>query len=347
MLRHWSGPSGWSTGATLHRLLATPTRRAVPAGEDAEPPVGEGKPSLGGGNAGHEAEAFQRRDDVGDAGFREVHQARHVPLQHPGPVGEQVEGAFLGWLEEHGQRACGVRRQLAGQGRQRGRGFGSRRVPGAEAFQHVAQVQRGGHLGGTPYEGVDPGEDRVALQGEEGGDGGADEGAPGVSQPDLVGDDDEHGAGDRPPAEPPQPLGEGRAVGGVSLPDDADAPLSGDSHGCVQGSGAVQTQPQGEFEACDRGGQAVEGGDGVEPVEQHPPPPAGDGMGAKEVLNGGIPFPGQPAQPVCGEAVAPGRGREVGGVGDRVGESTALKPLDGVVDCAPGDAGDGRHLLPV
>ena len=122
-----------------------------------------------------------------------------------------------------------------------GRGLRRRRVPGAEAFQHVAQVQLGGNLGGTPYEGVGPGQDRVSLQGEEGGDGGADEGAPGVSQPDLVGDDDEDGAGERPLAEPPQPLGEGRAVGGVSLPDDADAPLSGEGHGSVQGSGAVQT----------------------------------------------------------------------------------------------------------
>ena len=110
-LRHSSGPSGRSTGATLHRLLATPTderslraRTASPRSVRASRPsaaatrVTRPKPSSG-------ATTWETRPSE-----RFIRPATSL-CNIQGQSASRSRSSFLGGLEEHGQRACGVRRQ--------------------------------------------------------------------------------------------------------------------------------------------------------------------------------------------------------------------------------------------
>ena len=81
-----------------------------------------------------------------------------------------------------------------------------------------------------------------------------------------------------------QPLCEARPVGGEPLPDDADGLPIGKGHGGVQGCGPVPAEPDGECDVRDGGGDAVDGGQGVEALHQAAPPLCGDGTGAHQLV---------------------------------------------------------------
>ena len=102
----------------------------------------------------------------------------------------------------------------------------------------------------------------------------------GVPEPHVVGHEDERRSRHRPVAQPPEPICESRPVGGEPLPDDADRLPIGKCHGGVQGRGPVPAEPDGECDVRDGGGDAVDGGQGVEALHQAAPPLGGDGTGA-------------------------------------------------------------------
>ena len=157
----------------------------------------------------------------------------------------------------------------------------------------------------------------------------------------------EHGSRERPAAQPPHAVGEGRPVRGVSAPDDADGPPAGQLDGGVQGRGPVPPEPDGVCDGGDGGGDAVDGGQCVEALHQVAPPLCGDGTVAEEIVDDRALLSGEPVQPVGGEVVTLGLGKEDGGVGDCGAEPAALQRLDGVADRALRPAGDGDHLGPV
>ena len=122
---------------------------------------------------------------------------------------------------------------------------------------------------------------------------------------------------------------------------------SGKGYGGVQGAGPVPAEAQGIGDIGDGRGQPVDGGEGIEPLHEDAPPGAGDGMAVHEFVQVDAFLTGQAAKPVGGEVEPSGRGDDVGGVGERGGETAALQPLHGLVDRAPGPAGDGDHLQSV
>ena len=211
----------------------------------------------------------------------------------------------------------------------------------------VAQVDLGADLWRTPYPVARPRQDRKAFHGEQGRNVGGGEQPSGVPEPHLVCHEDQHRSGHRPVAQPPEPPGEARPVGGQSLPDDADGPPVGQRHGGVEGDGAVPAEPDGERQAGDGGGDAVDGCHGVEALHQAAPPLGGDGTGAHQLVEGHALLAREPAQPCGGQVEPPGRGKQPRRVGHGGAEPAGLQLFDGLVDRAPGPAADGDHLQPV
>ena len=80
---------------------------AVPAGQERQPPVGEGQPSARAAGPGRQAEAFEGDDAVGDPLGRDAHQPGQLLEGDPGPVGDEVEGALLYGLEKDRQHVVG------------------------------------------------------------------------------------------------------------------------------------------------------------------------------------------------------------------------------------------------
>ena len=70
-------------------------------------------------------------------------------------------------------------------------------------------------------------------------------------------------------------------------------------------------------------------------------------MGAHQLVEGFALFIGKPAQPRGGEVEPPGRGKQLRRVEHGGGQPAGLQLLDGLVDRAPGPAGDGDHLQAV
>ena len=138
----------------------------------------------------------------------------------------------------------------------------------------------------------------------------------GVAQPGLVGEDEQEAAGLRPVPEPPEPLGEPGAVGGETLPDDADGPPVGKGDGGVHRHGAVPAEADGVFDVGDGGGQAVDDGHGVEPFQEDAPPPGRHRVAAEQAVRGEVFLPGQAAQAVSGEVEPAGGGNQLRPVGD-------------------------------
>ena len=181
----------------------------------------------------------------------------------------------------------------------------------------------------------------------EGGRLGGREQPAGVSEAHGVGHEDEEGSGHRPVAQPPEPLGEARPVGGEPLPDDPDGLPVRQRRGGVQRRCPVPVEPDGIGDAGEQGGHAVDDGEGVETLHQVAPPLGGDRTGTQQRLKGPVLFVGEPAQACGGEMEPPRRGERVGGVEHGGAGPCGLQLLDGLVDRGPGPAGDGDHLLPV
>ena len=74
---------------------------------------------------------------------------------------------------------------------------------------------------------------------------------------------------------------------------------------------------------------------------------ADTGRECARLAEGRVLFLGKPAQPGNGEVEPPGRGSQLRRVEHGGAEPAGLQLLHGLVDRAPGPAGDGGHLLPV
>ena len=107
-----------------------------------------------------------------------------------------------------------------------------------------------------------------------------------MAQAHLVGHEEEDAGGPRPLAQPPEPLAEGGAVGRGTLSHYGDRPPSGEDEGGVQGKGAVPAEAERVGDARDGGREPVDGGDGIEALEEEAPPLEGDREGAQQVLHG-------------------------------------------------------------
>ena len=276
---------------------------AVPAGQERQPPVGEGQPSSRAAGPGRQAEAFEGDDAVGDPLGRDAHQPGQLLEGDPGPVGDEVEGALLYGLEKDRQHVVGDVPPRTVDGEVGGR-VGALRFrlywklsARPHPVEGVAQVDLGADLRRTPYPVARPRQHRKAFHGEQGRNVGGGEQPSGVPEPHLVGHEDQHRFGHRPVAQPPEPPGEARPVGGQSLPDDADGPPVGKGHGGVEGDGAVPAEPDGECQAGDGGGDALDGCQGVEALHQAAPPLGGDGTGAHQLVGGHALLVREPAQP--------------------------------------------------
>ena len=163
----------------------------------------------------------------------------------------------------------------------------------------------------------------------------------------AVGHEQERGGGLRPLPEPPEPLGEARAVGGRSLPDDGDGPPVGKGEGRVHRHGAIPAEADGVGQGRYGGGDPVDDANGVQPLQEEATPLVRDGSGPEQPVHPRTLLPGQPSQPVVGEAVAAGRRRQLRGVGHRGRKALALQRLEAPVDRAPRPAGDCDGLQPV
>ena len=177
---------------------------AVPTGQERHAPVGESESSAPVDGPGHEAEPFEGVDELGRAALGDGHQARQLRAEQPGPVVDKVEGALLRGFEKDGQSAVCVRGAVAGQVRLRGVGLHRQLSPGSQLPQGVAEVRGGTGGGGAPYLVLGSGEGRVPFQRQQRLHG-AGQHLAGVSQPHLVGDQDEDRSGARPVSQLPEP----------------------------------------------------------------------------------------------------------------------------------------------
>ena len=285
-----------SLGAALHRFLAPPTAARSLRASIASPWSVRGESASSGGDAGDEAEPLQGGGDLIGAMTDEAQQPGQVVEGEPGPVGEQVEGALLGGLQQGGQHVIGdspsasVLTNVVGHGSPRQGPLGGKRAPGVHPVDGFPQADGGVDRGQPPHPvaGGSPG--RVALDGEDCGGLRSGQQPSGVAQPGLVGDDQEDAAKARPLFEPPEPLGEARTVGGVSLPDDGDGAPSGEGDGGVHRHGPVPAEADGVADVGDGGGQPVDDGHGVEPLQEEATPP-----GRRRGGSGGGPSTGTPS----------------------------------------------------
>ena len=94
----------------------------------------------------------------------------------------------------------------------------------------------------------------------------------------------------------------------------------------------------------DGGGEAVDGGDGGEALQEDAPPPGGDGTGAKQLVHAHAVPLRQKAQTGGGEVEPPRQRDEVRSVGDGSCEPSLLQPPDAPVHRALRPAGDGGEL---
>ena len=131
-----------------------------------------------------------------------------------------------------------------------------------------------------------------------------------AAQPDLVGSQQQHGAGPRLLGQPPQPLGEGGPVGGVALAHHGEAASVGQDYSRVRRPGPVpvESDREGGFgESC---GDAVDDGHCVQAFQRDATPAGGNGPGYEELVDVDALVVGQPAQTLGGETVAGGGGNQ-------------------------------------
>ena len=348
-LRHPNGVVG------VHGSGAPPLPRradggAIPAGQHRQPPVGDGETAAAlHGGFQRQFQGGQPPDDLRKPRPLQPYQRAQVGGGEPGPVGDQVEGALLDGTEHCGQRPvlpC-LRVEDFGQGRPRQGFFVG---PGASrpgVVEDGAKIDEGGPGGRAPDGRSRARGGGVPLQDEVGDERRSRQKPAGVAQPHLVGHQQEHGGGLRPLPEPPEPLGEAGAVGGRSLPYDGDYAPVGEGYGGVHRHGAVPPEAEGVGQGRYGGDEAVDDGYAVQPLHQNAPPLVRDRSAAEKLIQVPVLLAGQPPQPVCGQAVAASRRRQLRGVGHGGRQPLAFEALDGLVDRSPRPAGDGDGLQPV
>ena len=154
---------------------------AVPAGQQGQPPVGEGQASACVAGAGRQAESFEGDDDPGGPLGRAVQQPGQLLEGDPGPVGDQVEGALLCGLEQDWQHVVGdvppgtLDGEVGGRVGPSGFRLLGKPAAGGRPFEGAAQVDGCADPGRTPYPIARSGQDRLALQGEQGRYAGGDQ----------------------------------------------------------------------------------------------------------------------------------------------------------------------------
>ena len=200
---------------------------------------------------------------------------------------EQVQQPLLGGLQQHRQQVAGdaLVRQVQPQ-------FGEDSFAGSEG--RFGQLTAGGHIlqdfaqvhwhrvaRGTP----DPclaavsGAGRVALQGDEAQQGQVVQHPAHLAQPHLVGGQQQHGIRTGLLGQPPQPLGEGGAVGGVPHADHGQGLAAGQGDAGVQGAVPAPPETKGTLGLGKGSNGAVDDGQGVQPLQQDSLPAGGDGPG--------------------------------------------------------------------
>ena len=312
-LRHSKGASA-SSRSMLHRRFATPTEVRSLRARSVSPrsvrvrrrPAGRGratrrKPSRGltswaalgtetPSSPARSVRVIQGQSDTRSrarfsAGFRKT-GSRWSAMSHAAPL----SGMSSGTVTRSGSASTGSS------------------PPGSVRSRRVAQVDGSADPGRAPYPVARFGQDRLALQGEQGRDLGGREQPAGMPAPHVVGHEDEHRSGHRLVAQPPEPLSEARPVGGASLPDDADRLSIGKRHGGVHPHGPVPAEVYGKGDVGEEAGQVIYRGQGVEALHQAAPPLGGNGAGAHQLVEGRFLLLREPVQPLGGEVEPPGEG---------------------------------------
>ena len=93
-------------------------------------------------------------------------------------------------------------------------------------------------------------------------------------------------------------------------------------------------------DARNGGREPVDGGDGVEALEEEAPPLERDREGAQQVFHGEVLLPRERAQPGGGDVKPPRGGNAVGPVGNGGDEPRILQSVEPPVDSVPRPAGD-------
>ena len=168
-----------------------------------------------------------------------------------------------------------------------------------------------------------------------------------MAQAHLVGHEQQERTEPRSLAQPPETLGEGRAVGRVALPDDGHGTSVWECDGGIHGHSPVPAEADRVGDIGDGRGEAVDRCEGVEPLEEETPPLLRDGLQAEQIVNAHVLLAGEAAQAGSREAVAASRGDELRGVWYGGDQPRLLDRLDAPVDRTPRPAGDGDHLQPV
>ena len=201
---------------------------AVAARERRQPAVREREPAPHRVDERRLAEWLQ---ELRDALSGDSEQARQVAAADPWPVGDETERTLLRRAEHRGEHpvlAQVARAEVSRDGRARERLLFR---PGA-ALRHVREDlperEPGRARRRAPDARIQAGGNRVALEGEEGRRGRPRHQPGRVAQPHRVGDEQQVGARARPLAQPPEPLAERRAVGGLALPAHEQRPAVGE-----------------------------------------------------------------------------------------------------------------------
>ena len=163
------GPGVGGSGAPP--LLGSAHGGPVPAGQQGQPRVGEHQPPLGGGYAGGQPETLKGRRELGGPLIGDAQQPGQVAQGEPGPVGEQVEGALLGGLQEGGQHVFGDAPlapplvDVLGHGDPRQGPLGGERAPAFDPVDGVSEADGGVDRGQPPHRVVGGRCRRLPLQG--------------------------------------------------------------------------------------------------------------------------------------------------------------------------------------
>ena len=297
--------------------------RAVPPGQERQPPVGKGQAAALHDDPQDQSGLGQGGHDLVEAGKRDVQQAAHMFRRDSRPVVEQVEKALLGGLQQGRQQPVWglshrtlhvdvLREGSPHRLRLRGEDTPGRHVGG----QDVAKVQGGGDGGQPPdgFRGACP--CRVPFQGEDGRHMRAGERPAGVPQPHLVGHEHEDGSGKRSLSQPPEPLRKPRPVRREPLPDDAESSSITECHRGVEGRGPVPAQSYGAALCGDGRGQPVDDGHPIQSLQEDATPLGRDGTAAEQLVRSDALYCAQPSQSCAGEMKSPCGPEQVGGVWD-------------------------------
>ena len=299
------------------------------------------------GDALGQAHRLKGRGEPGSPFPGDAQQAGQVGWGDPGPVEERVEAA-LRRGREHRWRELGITLpERAGKEHPSRQGLNGGEAAPLDHGKRLLKGEDAGEGGQPPDAVAGTGVDDVRFEGEEGRQGSAPQEPARVPQPHLVRQEQEERAGEGTLGEPPQALGEGRAIGDGPVADDAQDGSVREEQGRVQRRGPVPADAEGPGRAAEGDGQAVDDGNRVEPLQEQAAPVGRDGPRAQEPLDRDALRVGQAPHARGGEAVA-ARGRdEPGCMRKRGDEAPVLKLRGRAVHRGRRAAREGGEVEPV